>query len=412
MTNPKLSRAKLASRSLAQLSNAKRDVILGFLAHELIKQTTSILKANAKDLARVPRDYAMRDRLTLTKQRIADMAKSLHAVQALPDPLGLLLDKTTRSTGLVIQRRSVPLGLVAVIYEARPNVTIEVAGLCIKTGNAVALKGGSDAYYSNVALVRCVHLALRRASCPTSGVVLVTGAEELLRAHGVVDVAIPRGSNRLIQFVRETATVPVIETGAGVCHTLVEKTADVKLAAKVITNAKVRRCTVCNSIDCLVVEQPIAKKLFNELAPLLLKHRVELRADQPSYALLQKVYPQPLLKRAKADDFGHEFLALRMSIKTVQSAQAGIAFVQNHTSGHSEAIITRNQTIAQAFQQQVDAAAVYVNTSTAFTDGFEFGLGAEVGISTQKLHARGPMGLTALTTYKWFVTSHGATRHV
>ena len=274
----------------------------------------------------------------------------------------------------------------------------------------VALKGGSDAYYSNVALVNCIHNALRRAGCPKDSVILVTDAETLLRAHGIVDIAIPRGSNRLIQFVRETATVPVIETGAGVCHTFVEKTANVKLAARVITNAKVRRCTVCNAIDCLVVEQPIAKKLFQILAPALKKHQVEIRADQFSYHLLHKLYPTKLLKHATTTDFGHEFLSLVLSIKTVPTAQAGLAFVQNHTSGHSEAIITQNKTIAETFQQQVDAAAVYVNTSTAFTDGFEFGLGAEVGISTQKLHARGPMGLAALTTYKWFVSSAGAIR--
>lgn len=410
MTKPKLSQAKLASRSLAHLPHAKRNQVLGFLATELTRHTAEILRANAKDLARVPRAYAMRDRLTLTRQRIRQMADSIHAVQLLPDPLGQRLDRTKRPSGLVIERRTVPLGLVAVIYEARPNVTVEVASLCIKTGNAVALKGGSDAYYSNVAIVRCIQRALRRAHCNTNAAILVKDAETVLRAHGVVDVAIPRGSNRLIQFVRETATVPVIETGAGVCHTFVEKSANVKLAAKVITNAKVRRCTVCNAIDCLVVEQAIAKRLFGQLAPHLRRHQVELRADPASYVMLKKLYPAKLLKKATAADFGHEFLSLRMSIKTVPSATAGIQFVQQHTSGHSEAIITANKKFATAFQQLVDAAAVYVNTSTAFTDGFEFGLGAEVGISTQKLHARGPMGLQALTTYKWFVTSRGAIR--
>lgn len=410
MIKPKLSQAKLASRQLAILPNSQRNLILGYLARELKKNVTTILRANAKDLARLPRDYTLRDRLILTKPRIVAMADSVQAVQLLSDPLGQLLEKTRRPSGLVIERRTVPLGLVAVVYEARPNVTIEVASLCLKTGNAVALKGGSDAYYSNVALVKCIRTALRRAGCPVNAVILVKDTEELLTAHGVVDVAIPRGSNRLIQFVRETATVPVIETGAGVCHTFVEKSADLTLAARVITNAKVRRCTVCNALDCLVVEQSIAKKLFIKLAPLLKKYRVELRADQPSYALLKKLYPLELLKPATAKDFGHEWLALRLSVKTVSSSQAGMAFVQNHTSGHSEAIITRNKQVAAHFQQQVDAAAVYVNTSTAFTDGFEFGLGAEVGISTQKLHARGPMGLAALTTYKWFVHSTGAIR--
>lgn len=410
MPKPKLSQIKQASRSLATFTSAKRNAILRHLASALIKHTASILQANAKDLARLPRNYAMTDRLRLTSQRIADMATSLRAVAALPDPLGEVLETTTRPSGLVIERRRVPLGVVGVIYEARPNVTIEVASLCIKTGNAVVLKGGQDALSTNLALVKIIQAVL-----PVPAVLWLDPRQRanttaLLQARGLVDVVIPRGSQRLIQFVRATARVPVIETGAGVCHTFVAASANLALAAKVITNAKTRRPTVCNALDCLVVEQPISKALYRVLVPLLAQHQVMIKADPFSYSLLKKHYPPNLLKKSKPADYGKEFLSLTLAIKTVPTAAAGIQFVQTHTSGHSEAIITQSAKLAKRFQQQVDAAAVYVNTSTAFTDGFEFGLGAEVGIATQKLHARGPMGLTALTTYQWFITSRGATR--
>ena len=404
-----------ASRQLAKLTTKQRNQLLNLLAKQLVKQTPAILRANAKDLKAVPAGYTLTDRLTLTEQRLNAIAKSLEAVIQLPDPLDELLEHRVQPNGLTVERRRVPLGVVGVIYEARPNVTIEVASLCLKTGNAVILKGGRDAYFTNQALVKCIQAALKQLGLPVAIVTMLDPrqrqvSEQLLHANGLVDVVIPRGSDRLIQFVRQTATVPVIETGAGVCHTLVEHTANMQSASVMITNAKTRRCTVCNTLDCLVIEQRALEPLVKKLAPLLQRHQVELRADTASYAALKTHYPKALLKKAKPSDYGKEFLALVLAIKVVPNAQAGIAFIQQYTSGHSEAIITNNAKLAKQFQQEIDAAAVYVNTSTAFTDGFEFGLGAEVGISTQKLHARGPMGLTALTTYKWFVESQGAIR--
>lgn len=415
LLNTQLAKTKTTSVVLAGLATAKKHTVLRAVAKALVQHTKMILAANGKDLRAVPKDYAMTDRLTLTKQRISEMASSIVAITQLADPIGELLSKTRRPSGLQIEQRRVPLGVVGVIYEARPNVTMEVWSLCFKTGNAVVLKGGSDAYRTNQVLVRIMQTVLRQYHLPVASVLLLdpknrTVTTALLQARQYVDIVIPRGSERLIQFVRETATVPVIETGAGVCHTFVEKTADLKLAASVVTNAKVRRCTVCNALDCLVVERSVLKPLLLLLAPLLQTYRVEIRADQASFTILTQLYPKKLLKRASANDYGKEFLSLRLAIKTVPSAQAGITFVQAHTSGHSEAIITKNKKLADQFQQVVDASAVYVNTSTAFTDGFEFGLGAEVGIATQKLHARGPMGLTTLTTGKWLVRSNGAIR--
>lgn len=413
--NTQLAKTKASNVILAGLSTSQKHRVLQAVAKALLRHTKTILAANVKDLAAVPPDYGMRDRLTLNAHRIQDMAASMVAITKLADPIGEVLARTKRPSGLHIEQRRVPLGVVGVIYEARPNVTMEVWSLCFKTGNAVVLKGGSDAYRTNQVLVRIIQTVLRQYHLPVVSVLLLdpknrTVTTELLQARQYVDIVIPRGSERLIKFVRKTATVPVIETGAGVCHTLVERTADLALAARVITNAKVRRCTVCNALDCLVVDKAIGKQLYPLLAKSLAKYQVELLCDPESYTLLRPLYPQPLLKRATKQDYGKEFLSLRMSIKTVPSAQAGIQFVQQHTSGHSEAILTKNKKLANQFQQVVDAAAVYVNTSTAFTDGFEFGLGAEVGIATQKLHARGPMGLTALTTGKWLVRSNGAIR--
>jgi glutamate-5-semialdehyde dehydrogenase len=409
-----LSQTKHASYQIGLLTTKQKNQVLLSLAKSLRRNTDAILRANTKDLKAVPANYGMTDRLTLTKQRIEHMAHSIEAVVKLPDPIGELLAKTKRN-GLQIERRRVPLGVLGIIYEARPNVTTEVFSLAFKTGNAVALKGGRDAYYTNIVLVQLIQQVLKKLRLPIAAILNIdprqrTNTAVLLKAYGLVDVLIPRGSNRLIEFVRTNAQIPVIETGAGVCHTLVERSADMSLAATVIVNAKCRRCTVCNALDCLVVEQAAQRKLWKQLAPQLAKRAVRLQADPASYALLKKLYPSELLHPAKASDFGKEFLAMTLAVKTVPTAQAGIDFIQQHTSGHSEAILTNRKALAEQFQRVIDAAAVYVNTSTAFTDGFEFGLGAEVGISTQKLHARGPMGLTALTTYKWLVQSRGAIR--
>lgn len=407
--------SRAAAQALSQLSTQKKNQVLGKIAQALWRDRSIILRANARDLKALPPDYPLFDRLRLTTERIQAMADSVAAVRSLPDPINEVLERVQRPSGLDIRRVRVPLGVIAIIYEARPNVTTEVFSLTFKTGNSVVLKGSRDAAQTNVCLVQSMQRVLRAAKLPRDSVTLVNpfdrvAVDQMLGAHGYIDVIIPRGSSRLINYVREHATVPVIETGAGVCHTLVEKSADVGLATKVIMNAKTRRPTVCNALDCVVIEQSISKKLLAQLAPALAAQQVEILADQASYTILRHIYPRPLLKKAQSQDFGREFLALRLAIKTVPHFTAGLHFIQEHTSHHSEAIITRQPKLAQQFTQQIDAAAVYVNTSTAFTDGFEFGLGAEMGISTQKLHARGPMGLKELTTYKWVIQSQGAVR--
>lgn len=410
-----LTSARQASYGLQDISTSKKNALLKTLAAQLIHDSSAILKANAKDFASLPADYGLADRLRLTKDRIMGMSDSLLAVTTLADPLGEVLEKSTQPSGITVSRVRVPVGVLGVIYEARPNVTIEIFSLCFKTGNAVILKGSRDAYYTNQALLQSIRTSLKKHSISIDIVQLIDPFKrelttQLLTADGLVDIIIPRGSDRLIEFVRKTATVPTIETGAGVCHTYVERTANIAQAVRIIVNAKTRRCTVCNSLDTVVVDASITAKLCSALAPALSAKNVIIYADQASYAALQSAYPKRMLRRATKRHFGKEFLALTLSIKTVKDNNEAIDFIQSHTSGHSEAIITTNKTLANRFTREIDAAAVYVNTSTAFTDGFEFGLGAEVGISTQKLHARGPMGLTALTTYKWIVTSAGQIR--
>ncbi|MFA6475346.1 MAG: glutamate-5-semialdehyde dehydrogenase [Patescibacteria group bacterium] len=410
-----LVKTKQASRIIAGLTTQQKNLVLKKLSLVLVQNTTLILRANKKDISNLPVGYTMLDRLTLTESRIKSMADGLINVIKLPDPIGEILETRTMPSRIYIKRQRVPLGVVAVIYEARPNVTIEVFSLCFKTGNAVILKGGHDAFYTNQTLIRIIHKILKSEKISPSCALMLDSSDrslttQLLQAHSLVDVIIPRGSNRLIQYVRATATIPVIETGAGVCHTFVERSADIKIASRVIVNAKTRRPSVCNTLDCLVVEQVISKKLYAVLLPKLIQHQVLIKADQFSFNILKKIYPKNLLELSDNSDYGKEFLALTLSIKTVPSFQTGFDFIQKYTSGHSEALITQNKIKAKQFQEKVDAAAVYVNTSTAFTDGAEFGLGAEIGISTQKLHARGPMGLVALTTYKWLVNSAGAIR--
>lgn len=411
-----LTSARQAARSLALLPTAKKNAVLKSLAKILLAHQKAILLANTKDLAAVPPDYPLRDRLTLTPERLEQICASIVAVTKLPDPIGELLETNRRPSGITVQRVRVPFGVIGVIYEARPNVTTEVVSLCLKTGNAVVLKGGKDAFYTNTTLIHLIQKTLRQHNINSSAIQLIdprdrTITEQLLQAHGYVDVLIPRGGNNLIQYVREHATIPVIETGAGVCHTYVEKTANLKQAVDIAVNAKTRRCTVCNTLDCLVVDKAITKTFLPPLAKALAQKQVLIYADPASYTILKKLYPPELLAHATTEHYGKEFLSLTLSIKTVRNSAEALQFIQDHTSGHSEAIITQNKKLAQQFTQTIDAAAVYVNTSTAFTDGFEFGLGAEIGISTQKLHARGPMGLKELTTYKWVVTSEGKTRN-
>lgn len=403
-----------AAQTLATLPGAKRNAILATLAHCLIKETSTILRANRRDFASLPKDYPLADRLLLTNERLRAIAKSLTAVKKLPDPLGRIREKRKLPNGLKLSKVSVPLGVVGIIYEARPNVTIEVVSLMIKSGNAVVLRGGRDAYESNKALVACVHAALRQHGVATDAVLLLNPhdrktSDALLTADRYLDLLIPRGSEKLIRYVRDHATVPVIETGAGVCHIYVEKGARIAMAARIIHNAKTRRPSVCNALDTIVIDHSLLKKLSAIVAPLA-HDGVIVYADAPAYQTLTRTYPKHLLKRATTNHFGKEFLSLTCSIKTVKNFADAVTFVQTHTSKHSEGIITQNKKRAVEYLATIDAAAVYHNASIAFTDGFEFGLGAEIGISTQKLHARGPMGLAELTSYKWIVEGEGQVR--
>ncbi len=381
----------------------------------MLKSRKKIFTANARDLRNFSKTDPLYDRLMLNEERMGEMVMSLKAVVKLDDPVGEVLERRRMANGLQISRVRVPFGVVGVIYESRPNVTIEIASLCLKTGNAVILRGSKDAFYTNSIFISLIHTALEKAGLPVAAVFLVPPHNralvgEMLSLDRLIDVIIPRGSNRLIKFVRENAVVPVIETGAGVCHTYVEKSADLVRAALIVHNAKVQRPSVCNALDTVVIDGSVLKVFFSHAAPLLSASGVEIRADQKSYQVLSKIYPSRLLCRAKQSDFGKEFMSLCMSVKTVRDYREAIAFIQNHTSGHSEAILTKNKAISELFLASIDAACVYANASTRFTDGFQFGLGAEVGISTQKLHARGPMALRELTTYKWLVRGTGQIR--
>lgn len=406
---------KQASYTLALLTTQKKNTVLKSVAKALRNHAGIIIRANEKDLAAVPADYAMTDRLTLTAERIEHMARSIEAVTKLPDPIGQVITTSKRPTGLNLKRVRVPLGVLGVIYESRPNVTTEIFSLAFKTGNAVVLKGGHDGYHTSEALVSIIHQVLRNAHLPIALCTLLDARNRsallgLVTAHGLVDVIIPRGGKGLIQFVREHAQVPVIETGVGVCHTFIEHSANVAITAAVIHNAKVRRCTVCNALDTIVIEHAALHSHLPAVAKRLLPDQVIIHADTAAFKCLKPFYPAALLKKSRSHDYSHEWLSLQLSIKTVSSYAAGVEFIQSHTSGHSEAIVTTNKRRAEDFTKRIDSAVVYVNTPTTWTDGFEFGLGAEVGISTQKLHARGPMGLEELTTYKWVVTSNGAIR--
>ncbi|MEG1480310.1 MAG: glutamate-5-semialdehyde dehydrogenase [Kiritimatiellia bacterium] len=386
-----LSAAKSAARRMRGASDAQRVHGLQVLATILRESTKGLLEANAKDLAELPPADVRRDRLALTPERIEAMARTTEAVAMLPDPLGAVLEERSMASGIHLRRVCVPLGVVGCIYEARPNVTVDLATLCLRTGNVVLLKGGKEAKASNEALMRCIAAALTVAELPATAVTLMgathADAEALMSARGFVDVLIPRGSAALIQSVREKATVPVIETGAGVCHLYVHEDADLAMAARIIENAKTRRVSVCNALDCVLIHQSLQSHLSELLAPCRAK----------GVTVHEQVY-------------GREWLSMDLSVRMVASLDEALDHIARYGSGHSEAIVTRDRAVMARFQNEVDAACVYVNTPTSFTDGGEFGLGAEVGISTQKLHARGPMGLSALTTSKWLIDSEGAVR--
>jgi glutamate-5-semialdehyde dehydrogenase len=408
-----IQRVKDAAHILTSLDENKRKAVLMSLAQNLVARTDDILAANAKDLEAMAKDDPRYDRLALNRERISGMARDVEKVASLPSPLGAILSEKTMPNGLVIRKISVPLGVVGVIYEARPNVTVDVFALCFKAGNACVLKGGKEAQHSNAILENVIAEALAAQNISPDILYLMPPDREttkfLLEAVGVVDVCIPRGSQKLIDWVRENARIPVIETGAGIVHTYFDKSGDLAKGKDIIFNAKTRRVSVCNALDTLLIHKDRLGDLPALIAPLADKN-VEIFADDMSFAKLEKTYPNKLLHHATPEDYGREFLSYKMSVKAVGSLDAALMHIRQHTSSHSEAIIAEDKPTAERFMNSVDAAAVYLNTSTAFTDGGEFGMGAEIGISTQKLHARGPMGLDALTSYKWLVFGNGQMR--
>ena len=404
---------KAASRKLNLLSDLQRNEILKAVADAIIAKKGTILEANALDLAKMDKQNPLYDRLQLTEKRLDDIASDMRNVASLPSPLGHITKEKTLPNGLRLHRVSVPFGVIGMIYEARPNVTYDVFSLCFKSGNACVLKGGSDADLSNQAAVTLIHEVLTSYGVNPDVVTLLPATHEatgeLLNAVGYVDLCIPRGGRRLIDFVRDTARIPVIETGAGVVNTYFDKDGDLEMGKKIICNAKTRRVSVCNALDCLIVHESRLGDLYELVEPLY-EHKVTIYADGSAYQLLDGKYPEVLLKPATAESFGTEFMDYKMAIRTVASLEEAIEHIDQYGSGHSEAIITQNEETARRFQQAVDAACVYWNTPTSFTDGAQFGLGAEIGISTQKLGPRGPMALEEITTYKWIIEGEGQVR--
>ncbi len=415
MSNLQIELAKVqkASRTLINLSEKKVNEILLDVADAIVKNSHKLLEANEKDLDRMDRDDPKYDRLLLNLERLEDIANDMRNVAGLPNPLDRVLGESEHSNGMKISKVSVPLGVIGIIYEARPNVTFDVFALCFKSGNACVLKGGSDAIDSNTAGVKVIHEVLEKHGVDVNCLYLLgAGREEtkeMMQSVGLIDVIIPRGSQGLINYVRENSKIPVIETGAGIVHTYFDKSADLKMGMAIVENAKTRRVSVCNALDCLVLHNDRLGDLA-ELIKELASHGVEIFADEKAYAVLEGEYPEGLLKAADKNSFGTEFLSLKMSIKTVDSIEEAVEHISKYSSKHSEAIICEDQKAADYFLKNVDAAAVYQNVSTAFTDGAQFGLGAEIGISTQKLHARGPMSINELTSYKWVVLGSGQIR--
>ena len=407
--------ARRASRALARISTAERRAALAAMAGHLEARARDVLAANGEDVARARADEAAEsaiDRLVLDEQRLGTIVSALRATAELPDPLGRTLEGRILPNGLRLERRSVPLGVLGIIFEGRPNVTVDAAGLCLMSGNAVLLRGGSNAISSNAALVEAMHRGLDSMSLPRDLIYLVRDTSRdsvtrLLGLTGLVDAVIPRGGAGLIEHVVKNARVPVIETGAGVCHTYVDASADTEMAIEVVDNAKTRRVSICNALDTLLVHAKIAPVLLPALGALWGTKGVEIRGDARTLSLLP---PGPNVRRAEDEDWGTEFLAKVAAVRVVDGLDDALDHIARYGSGHSEAIVTRDLASARRFEDEVDAAAIYVNASTQFTDGGEYGLGAEIGISTQKLHARGPMGLEALTTYKWLVRGDGHVR--
>jgi len=402
-----------ASKNVAALSSDIKTEILNSLASKIEQATEKIKIENKKDLDRMDKADPKYDRLLLNDNRIQGLATSLRNVAVLKDPVGVVFLQRTLPNGLKLQKVANPLGVVGIIYESRPNVTIDVASLCLRSGNAAILKGGKEAHFSNSYLVSLIHEVLQEFNIPKEAVSLLptdrTYTQALLKSEKYVDVIIPRGSAGLINYVRNNSSIPTIETGAGVCHTYVEKTADLEMAARIIVNAKVTRPSVCNSLDTALIDHEVAEDLIPLLLERLAQSNVEIFADETSHAFFEK-NNYPFLKNASPEDFGREWLDFKASVKIVNGIDEALAHIEEHSSRHSEAIITSDSTLAERFINEVDAAAVYHNASTRFTDGEEFGLGAEIGISTQKLHARGPFALEKLVTEKWILRGTGQIR--
>ena len=405
--------AKAASRSLALISEDLRNQILLAVADAIVNNKERILAANERDLAKMDPKNPLYDRLQLTNKRLDDIASDMRHVAELPSPLGHVTKEKTLPNGLRLHRVSVPFGVIGMIYEARPNVTFDVFSLCFKSGNACVLKGGSDADLSNQASVELIHEVLTQYHVDPAVVTLLPATHEatgeMLNAVGYIDLCIPRGGRRLIDFVRDTARIPVIETGAGVVNTYYDEDGDLEKGKAIICNAKTRRVSVCNALDCLIIHEKRLGDLLELVKPLL-DHKVILYADGPAYQLLTGHYPNILLQPATEESFGTEFMDYKMAIRTVSSLDEALTHIDQFGSGHSEAIITENEQTARRFQAHVDAACVYWNAPTSFTDGAQFGLGAEIGISTQKLGPRGPMALEEITTYKWIIEGNGQIR--
>lgn len=404
-------KVKQASRIVAMLDDDTRNRLLISTADAIVTNTDRLLAANRSDLSRMDCSSPLYDRLLLDEKRIQAIASDMRNVASLPSPLGRILLDRTLANGLRIRRTSVPYGVIGVIYEARPNVTFDVFSLCFKSGNACILKGGKDADDTNRVAESIIREALESNGITSDAIALLPATHEagnaLLNAVGYVDVVIPRGGRRLIDFVRDNAKVPCIETGAGVVNAYFDKSGNIGIGKAIILNAKTRRVSVCNALDCLLIHKDRLNDLPALCAPLADKN-VQIFADKRAWQALKPSYP--ILSEATSDSFGTEYMDYKMAVRTVDDIQEALAHIEIYGSGHSESIITDDENAAALFQQTVDAACVYVNTPTSFTDGGQFGLGAEIGISTQKLGARGPMGLEELTTYKWLINGYGQTR--
>lgn len=406
--------ARQASYALANADTTVKNKALSYIADDLLAHAGDIMDANAADVAAAREkgmSDAMIDRLTLTQDRIQGMAEGVRQVIALPDPVGQTLSSWDRPNGLHIDKVTVPLGVIAIIFESRPNVTVDAAVLCLKSGNATVLRGGSEAIRSNIALAGVIRHAIARAGLPSDAVTIMENTDralvsELLTLRQYINLAIPRGGAGLIRMVVDTAKVPVIETGSGVCHVYVDKDADLDMAVRIIENAKVSRPSTCNAMETLLVHKDVVRPLMEKLVPVLKARHVEMRADTAA----REAGGDDTIGAASEEDWRTEYNALIMSIRTVASIDEALDHIRRYSTHHSESIITENTETAERFLQEVDSAAVYVNASTRFTDGFEFGFGAEIGISTQKLHACGPMGLEALVSYKYLIHGQGQIR--